>query len=112
MGYGDHKVRMSASKQAKSFCDPSMATCPPGQPMFSRKGTEFERLRALMEAHGPNLQALTCAGILDEDPFFAQFKPSSICQNISFIKKEHAQRDHVEGISKCKLTTKFYLTLL
>jgi hypothetical protein len=49
-------------------------------------------------------QVLTYAGILDEDPFFAQFKPSSIRQNISFIKKEHAQRDHVEGISKCKLT--------
>jgi hypothetical protein len=103
---------MSASKQAKSFCNPSMATAPPGQPSFSQKGTEFDHLRALMEAHSANLQVLTYAGILDEDPFFAQFKPSSICQNISFIKKEHAQHDHVEGISKCKLTTTFYLTLL
>jgi hypothetical protein len=82
---------MLASKTAKSYSNPA-----DGLP-FHKKGPEFDRLLALMEAHGPNLQQLYYASICKEDLFFAHFRASTLGQKICHIKKEHTQQEHVGG---------------
>jgi hypothetical protein len=104
MTYGNHKIRMLASKAAAGFGKPGGKLIGmkhlTGNKAFHKVGEEADRLRALMEAHGASMQTLTPVAITMEDPFFLDYKINSLKANISLIKKEFAVRGYVENARK------------
>jgi hypothetical protein len=104
MTYGDHKIRMSASKAAVAFGKPGGKLIGTkdltGNKSFRKVGKEADRLRALMEAHGPAMQTLTPIAITTQDPFFLDYKINSLKAYIALLKKEFVVRGYVENARK------------
>jgi hypothetical protein len=69
-------------------------------PEFDKAWDDYERLRKLMEAHGPTMHLLSSESICDEDPYFLAYEPLTLSASMMNINNAVRYQESIETIRK------------